>query len=243
MSEYKIFSPLVWGENESKQEILKKLLQMDSDEIISAIEVNIPGFFEVFDPEDKETINIIEKLKKPLLGMCGLESKGDLMSQDEKIAYLIKAFKSGFEHVEIEYTKNFEEYSKKAIKELKEKCKSFSTDKNLTIEYASFEATPSFEDSCKIIDAMLSKKPFLIKFVTMVKDPKENQIFYKLLEKYKGNNLVAFGMGEIGKESRIRSVTKGGYATYGHFGDASKACPGQFYYKDLLEEIKKADKE
>lgn len=234
----RIFTPLTWEQNESKAVVLDRLRAIDQADLISGIEINLPAFFALFGEQQAEIPNLIQSIGKPILGICGLESKGDTLPQSEKIAIFQKAIMSGVPLVDLERTANFPEYVANALTAFTQTDPDFDPAQRLVTEYASFTQTPDFAEACKILEEMAAVKPFLIKFITMVNKPAENEVFYRLLDKYaKSMNLIAFGMGEAGLESRISSVRRGGYATYGHFGLAAQACPGQIYYQDLAARI------
>jgi 3-dehydroquinate dehydratase type I len=173
------------------------------------------------------------------MGVCGLESKGDSMNQEEKIDHFIWALELGVPLIVIEYTSNFKEYIETALAKIKEAVPFFENKKNLVIEYASFKETPDYEKAKTIVENMFKYSPFLIKLITMANQASDNKIFYRILETYPKQKIIAFGMGDTGLESRINSVHHGSYATYGHFGISSQACPGQIYFKDLADEIAK----
>jgi len=76
---------------------------------------------------------------------------------------------------------------------LENKVSNFKSNENVAFEYASFEKTPNFEEAVRIIEDMLKFNPYLIKFITMVNNIEDNEVFYRLIDKYsKYNNIIAF---------------------------------------------------
>lgn len=234
---FKIFTSVTWNDNEDKISVIEKIKTLNNDKVVSGLEINIKDFFHLFN-NDEDLINNTIRNSKYINGMCGLESKKDPMTQEEKLKWFEKAIKVGFNTIDIEYTKNFDDYFNGVNSKIKLGNVNFESKNNVVVEYANFEKTPNFEESCKIIDEILKKEVFAIKFVCMVKSIEDNDIFFELLKKYSNKvNLISFGMSDLGLSSRVKSVYYGSYATYGHSGVSAKACPGQIYYKDLYKKI------
>ncbi len=234
----KILTPLTWNKNEDTSDVVDRITQINADDLIHWIEINIPNFFNLFSNDQDRVNEILSKIDKPILWVCGLASKWDQMSQDNKINHFIKAQNSWFSIIDIEYTNNFPDYAKKSLMLLENKVSNFKSNENVAFEYASFEKTPNFEEAVRIIEDMLKFNPYLIKFITMVNNIEDNEVFYRLIDKYsKYNNIIAFWMWDKWLESRINSVNIWWFATYWHYWLASKACPWQIFYKDLYNKI------
>ncbi len=106
------------------------------------------------------------------------------------------------------------------------------------VSYHDFEKTPSNEVIQKIIDDTFSLGGDISKFAFKVNN--ENDVGRILSISYKnkvlGRKLIAIGMGELGKITRVAGYFFGSMITYTYIGKS--VAPGQIELNKLLEELK-----
>lgn len=108
----------------------------------------------------------------------------------------------------------------------------------IIISYHDFEKTPSDEVIQKIIDDTFSLGGDISKLAFKVNN--ENDVGRILSISYKnkslGRKLIAIGMGELGKITRVAGYFFGSMITYTYIGKS--VAPGQIEINKLLEELK-----
>jgi len=82
----------------------------------------------------------------------------------------------------------------------------------LIISYHNYIETPTFEALCDIYNTAQKHEPDLVKICTTVHSLKDNATILSLYQRF--NNIIAFGMGEIGKITRLASLYCGAPYTY-----------------------------
>lgn len=97
----------------------------------------------------------------------------------------------------------------------------------LIASYHNFDKTPNLEELDKITIKMKNSEADIYKYATMVNNVEDlNRIYRLLIEKENNENVIALGMGEKGRISRIISPLLGGYLTYAS-SNGGKSAPGQ----------------
>ena len=131
---------------------------------------------------------------------------------------LKKVILLGADYVDIEWHLNTP-YFNEILKLAKSKnCK-------VIVSYHNFEATPSVTEMQNIIDTAKNKGADYVKIATEVKTQKDS---IKLLSLYEHNDkLIAFGMGELGRISRVSSLYMGADFTYVSIDENNKTASGQ----------------
>ena len=139
-------------------------------------------------------------------------------SEEERIDLLLRAAEAGAEFVDVEYFEN----SQKILDR-------FPSETKIILSYHNFDKTPSMDSLRTLADNMMSYGVFLVKIVTMARSPVDClNILNLILEiRRKGQEVVAFCMGPLGKWTRIASLFLGAYLTYGAKSPEKLAAPGQ----------------
>ena len=143
---------------------------------------------------------------------------------DIRIEKLKKLIDLGAKYVDIEID---------ATKYFVGKMISYAKSKNckVVLSYHNFEETPKSKNLEKIIEESQLLGADFIKIATMANTEKDVERVFSL---YKNNsNLIAFCMGEIGKQSRIESIKYGAKFTYAALSKENKTANGQFTYLEL----------
>lgn len=149
-------------------------------------------------------------------------------SQSDRIRKLKLAIGSGATFVDIEY---------EADEEFKNSLISFAHERecDVIISYHNYEMTPELDELETIMHSCFEMGADMAKLATMVNVNRDNS---KILSLYKApGRLVAIGMGELGKISRIVAPFLGAEFTYASLNDENATAPGQISYKRLNKYI------
>ncbi len=173
-----------------------------------------------------DILKIKKAVKSHSLFTCRKKSEGGHFkgAENERLAILNAALKSGFDFVDIELS---------AIG----KIKIPAGNPGVICSYHDFKKTPSLSQ-LKSIAAKMEKTPArVIKIVTMVKAETDNQKLFELLAGRKNKEMIVLGMGEKGKITRLLSPLWGGYLTFASVSETT--APGQISVKELKSIYKK----
>lgn len=123
------------------------------------------------------------------------------------------------------------------LRELKSKLPRSKT--QLILSQHNYVLTPNFvkleESTYKAFDLGAD----IAKIISTISIPSDLDRIYSLYQRF--DDLVTFGMGEKGKESRAKILTLGAPFTYAAFSEKEKTAPGQMNFKqtvDLYQRIK-----
>jgi 3-dehydroquinate dehydratase-1 len=168
---------------------------------------------------DKDIIKIFSSRKK-LIATC----RPGKYSQSERMYKLRLAIKSGATFVDIEF--EAEPDFREAIIEF-----AHARQCDVIISYHNYEITPELDELETIMNKCFESGADIAKIATMVKVNRDNS---KILSLYKApGRLIAIGMGELGKISRIVAPFLGAEFTYASLSDENATAPGQINYKRL----------
>lgn len=191
---------------------------------------NISSFIEVrLDTLSEISLEMVEeikgKIRVPCIATCRSAEEGGSFTGKEhtRLAILQKAVDLGFDYVDIELS---------ACEEHQLQRTSLS---KIIISYHNFLKTPDYWDLTKIVDDMHSYRPDIVKIATMVLQPDDVRALYRLIiSKKTTDEVIAIGMGNDGRITRIVTPLIGGYLTYA----ATKYCssaPGQIMLEELQQ--------
>lgn len=172
---------------------------------------------------DKDIIKIFSARKK-LIATC----RPGKYSLHERIQKLKLSIESGATFVDIEYESE-DDFRNTLIE--------FAHDRqcDVIISYHNYEITPELDELEKIMKKCFELGADIAKIATMVKVNRDNS---KILSLYKApGRLIAIGMGELGKISRIVAPFLGAEFTYASLSDENITAPGQISYKRLNKYI------
>jgi 3-dehydroquinate dehydratase-1 len=168
---------------------------------------------------DKDIIKIFSSRKK-LIATC----RPGKYSQSERMYKLRLAIESGATFVDIEF--EAEPDFREAIIEF-----AHARQCDVIISYHNYEITPELDELETIMNKCFKSGADIAKIATMVKVNRDNS---KILSLYKApGRLIAIGMGELGKISRIVAPFLGAEFTYASLSDENATAPGQINYKRL----------
>ncbi len=142
----------------------------------------------------------------------------------QKMEQLKKAISAGASYIDVELTLNYQQ---------REDLISFAKGYHakVIVSYHNFDKTPSRKELKEIIDQSRQIGADIVKIATKVNFRDD---CLNILNLYQGEeNLVAFGMGEDAKFTRITSLFLGAPFTYVHYISGSKTAEGQIGYKEF----------
>ena len=168
---------------------------------------------------DKDIIRIFSARKK-LIATC----RPGKYSSSERIRKLKLAIESGATFLDIEYESDDDFRNSLSEFAHVHQC-------DVIISYHNYEMTPELDELEKIMHKCFELGADIAKIATLVKVNRDNS---KILSLYKApGRLVAIGMGELGKISRIVAPFLGAEFTYAALTDDSITAPGQISYDRL----------
>jgi 3-dehydroquinate dehydratase-1 len=174
---------------------------------------------------DAETEQIFS-LKKKLIATC----RPGKFNEQQRMHKLKTAINAGASFVDIEYESPVPYRNELMKYARKHRC-------DVIISYHNFECTPSLRDLRKIMEDGFAMGANLVKIATMVKYNRDNS---KILSLYEApGRLVAIGMGELGKISRIVAPFLGAEFSFASPDEGEATTPGQIKYSKLNEFIMK----
>ncbi len=148
--------------------------------------------------------------------------------EEERMKQLKTAIEAGADYVDIEF-----ESSDEYRKELTEFAHKHNCD--VIISYHNFECTPVLEELRKIVAECFQKGADLAKIATMVRANNDNA---EILSLYNiPGRVVAFGMGNLGKITRIVAPFLGAEFTYAAMDEGAQTAPGQIKYSIMKSAI------
>lgn len=161
---------------------------------------------------------------KKLIAAC----RTGKINDDDRKDMLKIAIEAGATYVDIEYEAP-PEYKNELIDFAhKHQC-------DVIISYHNYERTPELEELEKIVHEIYEQGADLAKVATHVNVNRDNS---KILSLYKApGRLVAVGMGDLGRISRVVAPFLGAEFTYASLSDSSATAPGQISYEKLSQFI------
>ena len=148
--------------------------------------------------------------------------------KDEKVSLVVlkKAIELGASFIDVDIRR-----SKSFINELKTFLQNY--DCQLIMSYHNYEETPSEQEFLTIYKNAKLLGADSIKFATKVTTKQDNSTVLGLYAKCE--NLVAFGMGELGKITRLASLYYGAPYTYVSSSSHTKTADGQYTLNEMQD--------
>ena len=171
-----------------------------------------------------EEIRRVFALRKKTIATC----RPGKIREEERVEMLKMAIESGATYVDIEYEAS-PEYKNDLIDFAhKHQC-------DVIISYHNYDKTPELEELEDIVRSCYAQGADLAKVATHVNVNRDNS---KILSLYKApGRLVAIGMGDLGRISRIVAPFMGAEFTYASLSEGETTAPGQISYEKLNQFI------
>ncbi len=148
---------------------------------------------------------------------------GDTINE-QGAAFLKNIIDLGANYIDVEFEEN-NEYLTDLISFTK------LTNCKVILSYHNFEHTPSNKELQNIIDLAKNQKADFVKIATEVTTQKD---VLRILSLYENNDkLIAFGMGEVGRISRVASLYMGAEFTYVSVDEDNKTASGQLTVDEM----------
>jgi len=139
-------------------------------------------------------------------------------TEEERLELMETAMKAGAKYIDIEI-----EASDNFRNSLIKVAKQYNT--IIIISFHDFKATPSFIELDIIAKDCFKKGASIAKLVSTINSIEDRANIMALYSTNK--NIIAFGMGELGKLTRILATEFGAPYSYASYDDASAVAPGQ----------------
>ncbi len=205
------------------------------EEIFALLENSIPSVQMAEIRLDRCPLDIegIEELfsysDTPLIATCRVAGDGS-GTWEEAESKLMAAIEAGAAFVDLEI-----EAPKETGKRLRRACNEHGTTMIRSCHY--FDGVPSEETLIETAERCKKFGGEVIKVVAMAKDDCDVERLMSLYDKEPLGRLVAFAMGEAGRNSRISCLEKGAPFTYAALSEDEAAAPGQWPYSKMTERV------
>lgn len=147
---------------------------------------------------------------------------------EERKEMLLAAIRSGASYVDIEFQSpiQFQQYI--IAEAQKQNCQAI-------LSYHNFEYTPAKNYLEQIAQSCFDRGADIAKVACLIKEENDLAKLYKLYGCF--NRLIAFGMGEIGKESRIKSLELGAEFSYAALAPGKETAHGQMSFVEMKSKV------
>jgi 3-dehydroquinate dehydratase-1 len=201
--------------------ICVSLSERNADKCIEALEkIEIAEIRLDLSELSDEDICRVFSVRRKLIATC----RPGVFSPEVTLHKLKLAIESGATFVDVEFESS-EDYRLEVI----DFAHSHQCD--VIISYHNYTCTPELEELEEIVNDCYRFGADLAKIATQIKVNRDNS---KILSLYKGpGRLVAIGMGELGKISRVVAPFLGAEFTYASLNDEQATAPGQISHERL----------
>lgn len=103
--------------------------------------------------------------------------------------------------------------------------------------YHDFNGTDSYEALKALVEKCMHIGADIVKIVTAAKNPEDADRVLRLYDEFAPGRLIAFSMGEAGRESRLRCLAKGSPYTYAALTEDDAAAPGQWSADEMASAL------
>lgn len=165
----------------------------------------------------------------PLVATCRI---GANMSVPQAEKRLIKAIESGARFVDVEI---------EAPKEMSKRVRSCAHENGTVFirSYHDFDGTGSVAELKAMVDKCRYHGADMVKVVTTAHSQEDVDRVLSLYDEYEPYGLIAFCMGEAGRQSRMDCLAKGAPYTYACYTQEESAAPGQWTADEMVETLYK----
>jgi 3-dehydroquinate dehydratase-1 len=174
-----------------------------------------------------EKISFIKELNLGIIATIRSFKEGGTHISDYERERIYKAIAKDVDIIDIELSS--ETLRDKVIKLAKE------NNALALISYHDFEKTPSEEEIQKIIDKAHQIGADIIKYAFKVKNKEDVSRILCITNKNKDKKIIAIGMGELGRITRVAGFFFGSVITYSYIGVSF--APGQIEIEKLKDEL------
>lgn len=164
---------------------------------------------------------LVAKAKTPLIA-----TNKSPQAETERQATLLKAARSGFGYVDVDLTHPAAKKLANEVKASGAKC---------IISFHDNKGTPSVDELNRVFANELSSGADVCKIVTTANRMDDNLTLLNFTATASVKaKIVCFGMGELGKTSRLLSPVFGGFFTFASLERGRETAPGQMSVAELV---------
>lgn len=183
-------------------------------------------------PLGKEEIQeLFSSSDTPLVATCRTPDHGRWEESEEKLQTAIEAG-AAFADLEIEAPKE-------VGKRLRRSCNEYGSTMIRSCHF--FDGTPDAETLASTFERCRKFGGEIVKIVGMAASKDDPKRILSLYDQVESRSLVAFAMGEHGKDSRLECLSKGAPFTYAALSAEESAAPGQWPY-DVMSKVLYGDR-
>jgi 3-dehydroquinate dehydratase type I len=147
------------------------------------------------------------------------------ITQTEQEATLLKAAKSGFEYVDVDISAGKQKSLANELKASGAKC---------IMSFHDHDGSLTLPELNSTLEKELSSGADICKIVTTPKRVEDNLTLLQFVSAASAKaKVVCFGMGELGKTSRLLSPVFGGFFTFASLEQGSETAPGQMTIAEM----------
>ena len=224
-------------QNKTAEQILQALEQCEMAEIrLDRCELNSRDMGEVFSSDVPlvATCRIAEVKNEPSLQDLP-ETVREIKAVQLAEKRLVRAIEAGARYVDVEL---------EAPKQMSKAVRSAAHENGTVFirSYHDFEGTGSYEDLKRIVEKCLYHGADMVKIVTTAHAAEDVERVMRLYEWYRKlpqthGGLIAFCMGEAGRQSRLECLKHGAPYTYAALTAEDAAAPGQWPAAQIAEAV------
>ncbi|WP_457636142.1 type I 3-dehydroquinate dehydratase [Persephonella sp.] len=207
---------------------IEKTLAAAVDKKIDMVELRIDQFSNLDIEYVVEKAKVVKKYDLGMIATVRSKDEGGTDIPDEDRVKIFEAVVEYADILDVELT------SKSINRKVVELAK--DEGKLSLVSYHDFEKTPENEEIQEIIDASAQLGADIIKYAFKINSVDDIRRLMCVTAKNSHRKLVAVGMGELGKITRVAGFFFGSVLTYTYIGRAF--APGQIEAGKLIEELK-----
>ena len=168
--------------------------------------------------------------QKPIIATCRSEKNGGRFTgdEDQRIRHLLTAISSGASFVDVEIETNPVNLALVIEEASKSDCR-------LIISKHYHDSTPTESELLETLRRLSSVGADIMKIVTTPKSTDDCLRILQLysIEKKRNTSLIAFGMGSLGKLTRVHALFLGAPFMYTSLDHGEAAASGQISFSDM----------
>ncbi|WP_029520881.1 type I 3-dehydroquinate dehydratase [Persephonella sp. IF05-L8] len=209
-------------------ENLENIVPIAVDKKIDMVELRIDQFSNLEIDYILEKARFVKKYDLGIIATVRSEQEGGTAIPDEERIKIFEAVVEYSDILDIELTST--SINQKVIEIAQDEGKLS------LVSYHDFEKTPPEEEIQEIIDKAAALSPDIIKYAFKINSHEDVSRILCITAKNRDKKLVAIGMGEEGKITRVAGFFFGSILTYTYIGKSF--APGQIEASKLIEELK-----
>ena len=183
---------------------------------------------------ETDLVPILTQRTKPFIVTNRRKEEGGRFEGEERkrLEILRQAMDQGADYIDVEMGSE-EVLLQSLIEEQRRNCEKTE----LLLSYHDFRETPSSPALYDLFDRMIEIKAKIVKIVTFAQSYEDNLRILSLIPyaKKRGQEIIAFCMGEKGKVSRVLAPMMGAVWVYASSSQGRGSAPGQLTAQELRE--------